>query len=73
MPDMLISALVQAPFVLVMAYLVQRFLTHLDDHNADWRALTEHTHAALGERLDRLAQAIERLSELVMQQTDRRR
>lgn len=66
MPDTLISALVQAPFVLVMVYLVNRFLTHLDAHDQDWRDFTDHVYLTHGERLDRLTEAIDRLSQLVV-------
>ena len=66
MSETLISALVQAPFVLVMAYLVHRFLAHLDAHDAEWRDFAEQTHEVFGERLDRLSDAIERLSDRVI-------
>ncbi len=66
MPEMLLSALVQAPYVLVMAYLVQRFLAHLDARDAEWRAFIENMEQGMGDRLDGLAHAIERLSELLI-------
>jgi hypothetical protein len=66
MPEMLLSALVQAPFVLVMAYLVQRFLAHLDARDAEWRAFIEDMDQGMSDRLDELTRAIERLSELLI-------
>ncbi len=65
MSDFLISALVQTPFVLVMVYLVHRFLAHLDAHDAAWRAFTEQTNARLGDRLDGLRDSIDRLAVLL--------
>lgn len=65
MPEILLSALVQAPFVAVMLYLVHRFLAHLDAHDAAWREFTEQSHARLGERLDGLRASIDNLGLLI--------
>jgi len=65
MPELLLSALVQTPFVLVMVYLVHRFLTHLDAHDAAWREFTEQTNARLGDRLDGLRDSIDHLALLI--------
>lgn len=65
MSDTLISALIQAPFVLATIYLVHRFLTHLNARDQEWRAFTEHTHEALGMRLDGLTEAIDRLTHMM--------
>lgn len=67
MPDMLISALVQTPFVLVMAYLVQRFLAHLDARDEEWRSFMDRADDLLAERLTGLTEAVEHLTEVVMQ------
>jgi hypothetical protein len=66
MPDYVISALVQAPFVLVMAFLVQRFLAHLDRRDSEWRSFMERADETLADRLYRLTEAVEQLSELVI-------
>lgn len=55
MPEPLISALIQAPFVLVMVYLVHRFLAHLDAHDRAWQ-----------ERIAALTEAVNHLSQLVV-------
>lgn len=67
MPDMLISALVQAPFVLAMAYLVQRFLAHLTARDEEWRAFMDRADDMLAERLAGLTEAVEQLTEVVVQ------
>lgn len=64
MPESLISALIQAPFVLIMAYLVHRFLAHLNARDLEWRAFTEEMHQSMGDRLGDLTDAIDRLSHL---------
>jgi hypothetical protein len=66
MPDILISALVQTPFVLVMVYLVQRFLAHMDARDEEWRNFIERADEQLADRLDHLASTVERLSVLVI-------
>ena len=66
MPDTLISALVQAPFVLAMAYLVQRFLTHLNERDQEWQQFLERTDEALAERLGDLTDSVNRLSLLIV-------
>ncbi len=66
MPDMLISALVQAPFVLAMAYLVQRFLVHLAARDREWRDFMNRADTQLAERLNGLSSAIEHLSEVLL-------
>lgn len=66
MPETIISALVQAPFVLVMAYLVQRFLAHMDARDKEWQEFLDQADERLAERMDRLTEAIERLSNLVI-------
>lgn len=55
MPEPLISALIQAPFVLVMVYLVHRFLAHLTAHDRAWQ-----------ERLEALTGAIDNLTDLIV-------
>ncbi|HEC23430.1 MAG TPA: hypothetical protein ENI95_11000 [Chloroflexi bacterium] len=69
MPDMLISALVQAPFVLAMAYLVQRFLAHLDARDREWQETIRRTYEtvdALAERMDELTGAIKDLRDIIL-------
>jgi hypothetical protein len=66
MPESIISALIQAPFVLVTVYLVHRFLTHLSTRDAEWRNFTSEMHEALGERVEGLTEAIDRLSHLII-------
>ena len=66
MPEPLISALVQAPFVLAMAYLVQRFLTHLNERDQEWRSFIERADETLAERLAELTEAVKELSMLVV-------
>ena len=66
MSSTLISALVQAPFVLVMAFLVHRFLTHLNARDLEWRAFTNEMHEALGERIETLTEAIDGLTRVVV-------
>ena len=66
MPEPLIAALVQAPFVLVMAYLVQRFLAHLNERDQEWRAFIAHADETLAERLAELTEAVKELSMLVV-------
>ncbi len=65
MSDVLISALVQAPFVLVMAYLVQRFLQHLDSRDAEWRSFMDRADDLLADRLGDLTGSVERLADLL--------
>jgi hypothetical protein len=65
MSDVLISALVQAPFVLVMVYLVHRFLQHLDKHDAEWRGFMDRADAMLADRLSDLTGSVERLADLL--------
>ena len=66
MPEPIISALVQAPFVLAMAYLVQSFLTHLKERDQEWHDFVERTHQSVGERLDNLTDTIEQLTRLII-------
>jgi len=66
MPESLISALIQAPFVLVMLYLVQRFLVHLKEREHDWQAFIGRTDTALAAHLADLAEAVDRLSVVVL-------
>lgn len=66
MPDLLISALVQAPFVAVMAYLVTRFLAHLDARDEEWRAFLDEADKRLAERLAGLTASIEHLTDTVI-------
>lgn len=66
MPDTLISALVQAPFVLAMAYLVQRFLTHINERDQEWQQFMERTDEKLAERLCELTEAVNHLSMLIV-------
>lgn len=66
MPETLISALVQAPFVLAMAYLVQRFLAHLDTRDEEWRAFMDRADELLAERLAELTEAVECLSDTMI-------
>ena len=70
LPDVLISALVQAPFVLAMAYLVQRFLLHIDTHNAEWRRFMGKADTVYVEKLGRLAESIDRLNANVERMTE---
>jgi hypothetical protein len=66
MSESMISALIQAPFVLVTVYLVHRFLTHLNARDSEWRNFTNEMHDALGERVEALTEAIDRLSHLIV-------
>lgn len=66
MPDVLLSALVQAPFVLVMAYLVNQFLTHLDARDEEWRTFMNEADGRLVERINCLTESVEKLTEKVM-------
>lgn len=66
MPESLISALIQAPFVLVMAYLVHRFLAHLNARDAEWRGFMAQMQDSFGDRLDDLTEAIDHLTEIVI-------
>jgi hypothetical protein len=66
MPDSIISALIQAPFVLVTVYLVHRFLTHLNARDSEWRGFTNEMHERMGERVEGLTEAIDRLSHLII-------
>lgn len=66
MPETLISALVQAPFVLIMAYLVQKFLAHLKARDEEWREFLEQADERMIERLDALTEAIRDLSQLIV-------
>jgi hypothetical protein len=66
MPEPIISALVQAPFVLAMAYLVQRFLTHLKERDQEWHEFVERTHQNVGQRLEDLTEAVEQLTLLIV-------
>lgn len=66
MPDVLLSALVQAPFVLVMAYLVNQFLTHLDARDEEWRTFMNEADGRLAERLSSLTESVEKLAEKVV-------
>jgi len=61
MPDTLMSALIQAPFVLVMAYLVQRFLASMAARDKEWQVVIEQ----IGESLDALTATIHKLSDLI--------
>jgi hypothetical protein len=66
MSNTLIQALVQAPFVLVMAFLVHRFLTHLNARDLEWRAFTNEMHEALGERIEKLTESVEHLTSILI-------
>lgn len=66
MPDTLISALVQTPFVLVMVYMVHRFLTHLKEREHEWQTFMGKADAALAAHLAELASAIDRLSVVML-------
>jgi hypothetical protein len=66
MPESLIAALVQAPFVLVMLYMVQRFLTHLKEREHEWQAFMNRADTALAAHLAELAEAVDRLSVVVL-------
>lgn len=77
MPDMLVSALVQAPFVLVMAYLMLRLMMQLNEReqewqqfitarDAEWQEFSRHIHDVMTARLDKQTGAIEYLSLLLM-------
>jgi len=66
MPEMLISALVQAPFVLVMAFLVQQFLKHLNARDEEWRDFMDRADAQFAERLNGLTEAVDRLTNTVI-------
>jgi hypothetical protein len=66
MSESIISALIQAPFVMVTVYLVHRFLTHLNARDSEWRGFTNEMHEALGERVEGLTEAIDRLSHLII-------
>ncbi len=66
MPESLIAALVQAPFVLVMLYMVQRFLVHLKEREHEWQAFMSRADAALAAHLADLAEAVDRLSVVVL-------
>ncbi|NDJ35675.1 MAG: hypothetical protein GYB64_13520 [Chloroflexi bacterium] len=63
MPEPLLTAFVQAPFVLIVAYLTQRFLVHLNARDAEWRAFIQEANDRLAHRMGELTQAVERLSE----------
>ena len=67
MPEPLIAALVQAPFVLVMAYLVQRFLAHLAARDEQWRGYLTRIEERRDERLAELAEAVRGLSAVIVQ------
>ena len=66
MSESIISALIQAPFVLVTVYLVHRFLTHLNARDSEWRGFTSEMHERMGERVEGLTEAIDRLSHLII-------
>ncbi|NDJ53184.1 MAG: hypothetical protein GYB68_08890 [Chloroflexi bacterium] len=66
MTEPLIGALVQVPFVLVMLYLVHRFLSYLDERNHEWQAFLSTTHESLTARIIDLTQAVERLHQLLL-------
>ena len=65
MPDVLISALVQAPFVLVVAYLTQRFLVYVKDRDEMWQAFTKRMGDRMAAHLDELTGAVTRLNQAV--------
>lgn len=67
MTDTLISALVQAPFVLVMAYLVQRFLAHLAARDNEWRHFIERAEQARAAQMQDLTEAVHGLSALIIE------
>ena len=66
MSEPIISALVQAPFVLVMAYLVQRFLAYIAVRDKEWQVFLDQADERIIERLDHMTEAIERVSSLMM-------
>jgi hypothetical protein len=66
MTDNLIAALTQVPFVLVMAYLIQRFLGYLNQRDSEWRAFMVQSKDESLEHMARLTLAVERLSELLI-------
>jgi hypothetical protein len=75
MSEPILSALVQAPFVLVMAYLVQRFLANMAQRDHDWQQVIQQIHQsqeAIADRMDSLVQAVDGLSDRIMRsQPDR--
>jgi hypothetical protein len=67
LPDAVISALAQAPFVVVMAYLMQRFLTTIENHDKEWLAFGEQMHETLAE----LTERVKELSDLIIRHDER--
>jgi len=66
MPEILISALVQAPFVLAMAYLVMRVLAYIEQRDREWRGFVERRDEQLTEHMDELARSLRDLTSLVV-------
>ncbi|GAB4479024.1 MAG: hypothetical protein Kow00124_24130 [Anaerolineae bacterium] len=66
MSEGMISALVQAPFVLAIVYVVLRILTYLNVRDREWRAFIEHRDRLLAEHLDELNESVRELANLVV-------
>lgn len=62
MTDMVISALVQTPFVLALIFLTVRFLIYLNQRDEEWRGLIEHHDERLQANLDDLSAAVRDLN-----------
>lgn len=61
-PENLLTALAQAPFVLVIVYLAQRFLSSMDEHDRIWMKFGQEMHDSMQE----LSRAVRELSELIV-------
>ncbi len=66
MSEGMISALVQAPFVLAIVYVVLRILTYLNARDREWRAFIERRDMLLAGHLDELNESIHELTNLMM-------
>lgn len=62
MPESVIAALIQTPFVLAMVYVMQRFLTSMDARDREWQEFAHVMRDSMAE----LAAAVHDLSQLIV-------
>ena len=62
MPESVIAALIQTPFVLAMVYVMQRFLTSMDTRDREWQEFAHEMRDSMAE----ITRAVRELSEVII-------
>ena len=66
MPDTIISALAQTPFVLAMLYALLRVLSHMNRRDANWQEFIEGRDELFADRMTTIAQALDKLTGVIL-------